>query len=72
MTQLKKSLFIETSFTYKLQEDELRGAVLLVLANKQDLPNAMNVSEITDKLNLSQLNNRQVSIVVVLFLYLIA
>lgn len=44
----------------QLQEDELRGAVLLVLANKQDLPNAMNVSEITDKLNLSQLNNRQV------------
>ncbi|KAF7699431.1 hypothetical protein HF521_004173 [Silurus meridionalis] len=35
-----------------LQEDELRDAVLLVFANKQDLPNAMPVSELTDKLGL--------------------
>ncbi|KAB2617792.1 ADP-ribosylation factor 2-like [Pyrus ussuriensis x Pyrus communis] len=35
-----------------LSEDELRDATLLVFANKQDLPNAMNVSEITDKLGL--------------------
>merc|ERR1712167_63900 len=33
-----------------LNEDELREAVLLVFANKQDLPNAMNAAEITDKL----------------------
>uniref|UniRef100_A0A669B258 ADP-ribosylation factor 2b n=1 Tax=Oreochromis niloticus TaxID=8128 RepID=A0A669B258_ORENI len=32
-----------------LAEDELRDAVLLVFANKQDLPNAMNAAEITDK-----------------------
>jgi len=25
-----------------LQEEELRGAPVLILANKQDLPNAMN------------------------------
>uniref|UniRef100_A0A8R7P684 ADP-ribosylation factor n=1 Tax=Triticum urartu TaxID=4572 RepID=A0A8R7P684_TRIUA len=30
-----------------LNEDELRDAVLLVFANKQDLPNAMNAAEIT-------------------------
>ncbi|KAM9789542.1 ADP-ribosylation factor 1 [Neosynchiropus ocellatus] len=41
-----------------LAEDELRGAVLLVFANKQDLPHAMNPSEITDKLDLSQLRSR--------------
>ncbi|KAL8431072.1 hypothetical protein ACSSS7_005518 [Eimeria intestinalis] len=35
-----------------LGEDELRDAVLLVFANKQDLPNAMSVPEITDKLML--------------------
>jgi GTPase SAR1 family protein len=35
-----------------LNEDELREAVLLVFANKQDLPNAMSVAEITDKLGL--------------------
>ncbi|KAJ2910346.1 hypothetical protein GGI21_000968 [Coemansia aciculifera] len=35
-----------------LSEDELRNAHLLVFANKQDLPNAMNAAEITDKLGL--------------------
>merc|ERR1712106_390115 len=35
-----------------LQEDELRDATLLVFANKQDLPNAMTASELTDKLGL--------------------
>ncbi|KAL3833301.1 hypothetical protein ACJIZ3_008037 [Penstemon smallii] len=41
-----------------LNEDELRYATLLVFANKQDLPNAMNVSEITDKLGLHSLRQR--------------
>jgi len=41
-----------------LQEDELRDAVLLVFANKQDLPNALSVSELTDKLSLQSLRNR--------------
>jgi hypothetical protein len=41
-----------------LYEDELRDAVLLVFANKQDLPNAMNAAEITDKLGLHALRNR--------------
>lgn len=39
-------------------QDELRDAVLLVFANKQDLPNAMNAAEITDKLNLHNLRQR--------------
>ncbi|KAL6741605.1 ADP-ribosylation factor family protein [Ancylostoma duodenale] len=41
-----------------LAEDELRDAVLLVFANKQDLPNAMNAAEVTDKLGLPTLRNR--------------
>ncbi|XP_068943245.1 ADP-ribosylation factor 5 isoform X1 [Petaurus breviceps papuanus] len=41
-----------------LQEDELREAVLLVFANKQDMPNAMPVSELTDKLGLQSLRSR--------------
>jgi len=41
-----------------LNEDELREAVLLVFANKQDLPNAMNAAEITDKLGLHGLRQR--------------
>jgi ADP-ribosylation factor protein 1 len=36
----------------------LRDAVLLVFANKQDLPNAMNAAEITDKLGLHSLRQR--------------
>merc|ERR1712039_1036122 len=35
-----------------LAEDEMRDAVLLVFANKQDLPNAMTAAEITEKLGL--------------------
>jgi len=42
-----------------LAEDELRDAVLLVFANKQDLPNAMSVNEVTEKLGLNQLRNRK-------------
>ncbi|XP_021714373.1 ADP-ribosylation factor 1-like [Chenopodium quinoa] len=42
-----------------LNEDELRDASLLVFANKQDLPNAMPVAEITDKLGLHSLRQRR-------------
>merc|ERR1712020_772764 len=42
-----------------LQEDELREAVVLVFANKQDLPNAMTASELTDQLGLQSLRNRK-------------
>ena len=35
-----------------------RTAALLVFANKQDLPNAMNAAEITDKLGLHSLRQR--------------
>lgn len=41
-----------------LAEDDLRDAVLLVFANKQDLPNAMRAAEITDKLGLHTLRSR--------------
>ncbi|KAM3918505.1 ADP-ribosylation factor 4-like [Leptodactylus fuscus] len=41
-----------------LQEDELRAAMLLIFANKQDLPNAMAINEMTDKLRLQALRNR--------------
>jgi len=42
-----------------LNEDEMRDAVLLVFANKQDLPNAMPAAEVTDKLGLHTVRNRQ-------------
>jgi signal recognition particle receptor subunit beta len=42
-----------------LAEEELKSALLLVMANKQDLPNAMSVEEITEKLELSKFSNRK-------------
>lgn len=41
-----------------INEDELRDAVILVFANKQDLPNAMTAAEVTDKLGLHELRSR--------------
>ncbi|XP_060932095.1 ADP-ribosylation factor 4-like [Limanda limanda] len=41
-----------------LLEDELKDAVLLVFANKQDLPNALSVSELSDRLRLQTLRNK--------------
>jgi hypothetical protein len=41
-----------------LNEDELRDAVLLVFCNKQDLPNAMSAAEVTEKLGLQSLRQR--------------
>jgi ADP-ribosylation factor protein 1 len=42
-----------------LNEDELRDAVLLVFANKRDLPNTMDVAEISEKLGLASLRHRE-------------
>nr|XP_023924543.1 ADP-ribosylation factor 2-like isoform X2 [Quercus suber] len=41
-----------------LVEVSLRNAVLLVFANKQDLPDSMSASEVADKLGLYSLNQR--------------
>jgi len=42
-----------------LNEQELKDVALLVFANKQDLSSAMTVPELTDKLGLSSLRDRQ-------------
>mmetsp|Transcript_23347 Transcript_23347/g.30488 ORF Transcript_23347/g.30488 Transcript_23347/m.30488 type:complete len:183 (+) Transcript_23347:172-720(+) len=42
-----------------LNEHSLQDSVLLVFANKQDLPGSMTASEITDKLDLHNLRRRQ-------------
>lgn len=41
-----------------LSEDELRDAAVLVFCNKQDLPKAMPVAEVTEKLGLQSLRSR--------------
>lgn len=42
-----------------LKSDELREAVLLVYANKQDLPNSMSPSELTEKLGLHDVRHQE-------------
>ncbi|KAJ1650130.1 Arf GTPase arl1, partial [Dispira simplex] len=42
-----------------LEEEELRDAILLVFANKQDQPNAMSPAEVSESLGLSRLRDRQ-------------
>merc|ERR1719265_1982315 len=42
-----------------LIEDEMREAVVLVFANKQDLPNSMPAAEVTEKLGLHSMQNRR-------------
>ena len=39
-----------------LEDERLNGAPLLVFANKQDLPEAMSITEVTRKLELEKLN----------------
>jgi len=41
-----------------MKEEELHDAALLVFANKQDLPNSMTTAEITEKLGLHAVRNR--------------
>jgi ADP-ribosylation factor 1/2 len=42
-----------------LKEDMLRDSILLVYANKQDLPNAMTAAELTDKLGLHSVRGHE-------------
>jgi ADP-ribosylation factor protein 1 len=42
-----------------LKEEQLRNVPILIFANKQDLPNALALNEIKEKLNLSKLDQIQ-------------
>ena len=46
---------VKTELGRLVREDELKDCCLLVMANKQDLPNAMSVQEMTTNLDLSKL-----------------
>lgn len=41
-----------------IQDREMKDSLLLVFANKQDLPGAMNPTEVTEKLQLNKLKDR--------------
>ncbi|XP_059052594.1 ADP-ribosylation factor 2 [Achroia grisella] len=49
----------EEELANMLKEDELKDAVILVFANKQDMPNAMTAAELTNALNLNSLRSRR-------------
>ncbi|XP_051916279.1 ADP-ribosylation factor 4-like [Hippocampus zosterae] len=42
-----------------LGEQDLKDAVLLVFANKQDLPNALAIGELTENLGLNRMRNKE-------------
>ena len=44
------------------QEDELKKAILVVFANKQDIEGAMTVTEVANSLGLPSLKNRKYQI----------
>ncbi len=41
------------------QEDELKEATLLIMANKQDMKGAIKAAQLSDALNLAVIKNRQ-------------
>ena len=42
-----------------LRDEELRGVPLLVMANKQDLPDALETEHVADKLGLDTVTDRK-------------
>jgi ADP-ribosylation factor protein 1 len=57
-TRIGESKSAVEELHFMMNEDELRGAPVLVLANKQDLPYSMSVQEITEKLEMNKIRNR--------------
>ena len=41
-----------------ITDNELKDCAVLIMANKQDLPNAMSVTELTDKLELNNIRDK--------------
>lgn len=52
----------KTALEEILSEEKLSGASLLVMANKQDIDNAVSIEEIADFLELDSIVNRDVHI----------
>ena len=42
-----------------LREDELKDAIVLVYANKQDLPNAMDVAEVIERMGMDRIRHHK-------------
>ncbi|GBP16715.1 ADP-ribosylation factor [Eumeta japonica] len=53
---------VKERMNYVLTEDAFKDAVLLVFANKQDMPNAMSTAELTNALALNNLRCRRLNV----------
>lgn len=42
-----------------VSNEELKGAAILIYANKQDLPDAMTAAEITEKMSLTEIKEHE-------------
>jgi signal recognition particle receptor subunit beta len=47
---------------FNVQEEELKDAILLVFANKQDQPGSLGAKDVSEALRLTEIRNRQWSI----------
>lgn len=61
-TDTERLMIAKQELMAMLDEDELRDAILLVFANKQDQENALGGEKICEQLGLTELRNRQWSI----------
>jgi signal recognition particle receptor subunit beta len=57
--EVSLSVGLHLSAWLKSLEQNLKGALLLVYANKQDLPGAMTPSQVSEDLNLTSLKDRE-------------
>ena len=55
-----------------LREEELAGAILLVLANKQDIEGCLSVAEVHQALGLDALKNRTFQVIIIfIFIFIL-
>lgn len=52
----------KTELFAMLDEEDLKDAILLVMANKQDMKGALNASQLSEVMGLASIKNRQWSI----------
>lgn len=61
-SDVERISFSRQEFHAILEEEELKDAAILVYANKQDLPGALDAAAVSEGLGLSSIKNRQWSI----------
>lgn len=55
----KSELISKMELFNLVSNEELKGAAILIYANKQDLPDAMTAAEITEKMSLTEIKEHE-------------